>query len=123
MLELADDLGADWTLDLWEAVPTPEKAARAREKSVARILKSYRIRRFDAAHVISELRKPALSVAQGTREAATAHIRVVIVQLRVVNRQLAERNSSSIGSARSSPNLLVERKERTCRDSGKSIVT
>jgi transposase len=89
MLELADDLGADWVLDLWEAVPTPEKAARLREAAVARILKAHRIRRFDAAHVISELRKPALSVAQGTTEAATAHIRVLIEQLRVVNRQLA----------------------------------
>ena len=89
MLELADDLGADWVLDLWEAAPTPEKAARVREAAVARILKSYRIRRFDAAHVISELRKPALSVAQGTTEAATAHIRVVVEQLRLVNRQLA----------------------------------
>lgn len=89
MLELADDLGADWVLDLWEAAPTPEKAARVREAAVARILKSYRVRRFDAAHVISELRKPALSVAQGTTEAATAHIRVVVEQLRLVNRQLA----------------------------------
>jgi len=89
MLELADDLGADWVLDLWEAVPTPEKAARVREAAVARILKTYRIRRFNAAHVISELRKPALSVAQGTTEAATAHIRVAVQQLRLVNRQLA----------------------------------
>jgi transposase len=91
MLDLAtDDLAHDWFLDLWEAAPTPEKAARVRETTVARILKNYRIRRFDAAHVISELRKPALSVAQGTTEAATAHIRVVVAQLRLVNRQLAD---------------------------------
>jgi transposase len=38
--------------------------------------------------VLSELRKPALGVAQGTTEAATAHIRVTIERLRVVNRQL-----------------------------------
>jgi transposase len=90
MLELADDLGADWVLDLWEAVSTPERAARVREAAVARILKSYRIRRFDAGYVISELRKPALNVAQGTTEAASAHIRVVVEQLRLVNRQLAD---------------------------------
>jgi hypothetical protein len=59
MLELADDLGANWVLDLWEAAPTPEKAARVSKKAVSHILKSHRIRRFDAAHVISELRKPA----------------------------------------------------------------
>src|SRR5579864_7928340 len=91
MLDLAtDDLAHDWFLELWEAAPTPEKAARVRETTVTRILKNYRIRRFDAAHVISELRKPALSVAQGTTEAATAHIRVVVAQLRLVNRQLAD---------------------------------
>src|SRR5262245_50265152 len=64
MLELADDVGANWFLDLFEAVPTPEKAAKVREKTIARILKDHRIRRFDAAHVLSELRKPALTVAQ-----------------------------------------------------------
>jgi len=90
MLDLTDDLGADWFLNLWEAAPTPEKAARVREATVARILKSHRIRRFDAAHVISELRKPALSVAQGTAEAATGHIGVVVAQLRLINRQLSD---------------------------------
>jgi hypothetical protein len=66
MLELADDLGADWVLALWELVPTPEKAARVRETTIARVLKKNRVRRFDAAHVLSELRKPALAVAQAT---------------------------------------------------------
>ena len=88
--ELEDDLGASWFLDLWEAAPTPEKAARVRETTIARVLKNHRIRRFDAAHVLGELRKPALTVAQGTIEAATAHIRVAIEQLRLINRQLAE---------------------------------
>ena len=86
MLENADDLAADWILDLWEAAPTPEKAARVPKKAIARILKNYRIRRFDAVHVISALRKPALNVPHGTIEAATAHIRVVIEQLRLINR-------------------------------------
>ena len=58
MLELADDVGANWFLDLFEAVPTPEKAASVREKTIARLLKSHRIRRFDAAHVLSELLRP-----------------------------------------------------------------
>src|SRR6202049_191167 len=75
MLELGD-LDEDWMLDLWEAAPTPEKAARASKATIARVLKKHRIRRFDAAEVLNGLRKPALSVAQGTIEAATAHIRV-----------------------------------------------
>ena len=90
MLELADDVGANWFLDLFEAVPTPEKAAHVREKTIARILKDYRIRRFDAAHVLSELRKPALAVAPGTIEAATARIRGLIERIRLINGQLTE---------------------------------
>jgi hypothetical protein len=39
--------------------------------------------------VISELRKPPLRVAQGTTEAATAHIRVAVQQLRPGKHQLA----------------------------------
>ena len=88
MLELADDVGAKWFLELFEAVPTPEKAANVREKTIARILKNHRIRRFDAAHVLAELRRPALAVAPGTIEAATAHIRTLIASLRLVNEQL-----------------------------------
>ena len=90
MLELADDVGANWFLDLFEVVPTPEKAANVREKTIARILKNHRIRRFDATHVLSELRKPALSVAPGTIEAATARIRGLIERIRIINNQIKD---------------------------------
>src|SRR5262249_21045460 len=90
MLELADDVGANWFLDLFEAVPTPEMAANVRENTIARILKDHRIRRFGAAHVLSELRKPALAVAPGTIEAATARIRGLIERIRLINGQLAD---------------------------------
>jgi hypothetical protein len=90
MLALANDSDANWFLDLFEAAPTPEKAARVREKTIARILKDHRIRRFDATHVLGELRKPALVVALGTIEAATAHIRGVIERIRLINDQLAD---------------------------------
>ena len=89
MLELGE-LDEDWMLDLWEAAPTPQKAARASKAAIARVLKKHRIRCFDAAQVLSELRKPALSVAQGTIGAAPVHIRMAIERLRVVNRQLAD---------------------------------
>jgi len=35
MLELADDLAADWFLDLWSQAPTPAKAARLRETTIS----------------------------------------------------------------------------------------
>ncbi len=90
MLELEQDVGAEWFLDLWELVPTPEKAARTRETSIAKLLKNRRIRRHTAAEVLAALRQPALTVAPGTVAAATAHIRVLIERLRVVNRQIKE---------------------------------
>jgi hypothetical protein len=51
-------------LDFCEAVPSPDKAARVRETTVAPIFKSYRLRRFDAALVISKLRNPASLTAR-----------------------------------------------------------
>jgi transposase len=90
MLECEEDLGAEWFLDLWELVPTPDKATRIRETSIARILKSRRIRRLTAADVLAVLKKPPVTVAPGTIEAASAHIRVLIERLRVVNRQLKD---------------------------------
>jgi len=90
MLELESDLGAAWLLGLWEAAPTPGKALRIREASIAKILKRHRIRRFDAAHVLAVLRKPPVQVAAGTIEAASAHIKTLIARIRLVDRQLNE---------------------------------
>ena len=89
-LELADDLAAEWFLDLLELAPTPAEAARRRETTVARLLKRHRIRRLAAAQVLDTLRKPPLAVAPGTIAAATAHIAAVSARLRLVNRQLRE---------------------------------
>jgi len=90
LLELENDLGAEWLLDLWETVPTPAKAARIREATIAKLLKRHRIRRFDAAHVLAALRKPPLEVAAGTTEAASAHIDMLVARIRLVNRQLKQ---------------------------------
>ena len=95
MLELEQDLGAEWFLDLWELVPTPDKAMRIRETSIARILKSRRIRRVTAAEVLAVLRKPPVTVARGTIEAASAHIRVLSERLRVA--ETARRRSRPVG--------------------------
>jgi len=91
ILELVDDdLAAEWLLDLWEVAPTPAKAARIHETTIAKLLKRHRIRRFDAAHVLGVLRKPPVRVAAGTTEAATAHIATLIVRIRLLNRQLKQ---------------------------------
>jgi hypothetical protein len=86
----SEDFASEWFLDLWHAVPTPDAAARATNKAIGRILKSHRIRRFDAAAVLGILRQPPLAVAPGTIAAATAHIRTVAARLRLVNTQIKE---------------------------------
>src|SRR6476659_8755581 len=89
-LKISDDLGADWFLELWAAVPTPAKAARVHESSIDRILKTHRIRRIAAAEAAQVLRQQPLTVAGGTVEAASAHIRAVAARLKLVNRQIKE---------------------------------
>jgi|SRR5271166_223402 len=88
MLGLADDLAANWFLDLWGQAPTPAKAARLRESTIERFLKAHRIRRLQAPEVLRILRQKPLSVAPGVVEAATAHIRTVAARTRLVNQQL-----------------------------------
>jgi len=90
LLTLENDLGAEWLLDLWETVPTPAKAARIRETTIARLLKRHRIRRFDAAHIIAVLRQTSVQVSAGTTQAASAHIATLTARIRLVNRQIRQ---------------------------------
>ena len=88
--ELTDDVANGWFLALWQKVPTPDRAAKAAEKTIARILTEHRIRRLDAATVLKTLRKPPLFVAPGTTEAACAHIRNLAARLRLINQQIKQ---------------------------------
>jgi transposase len=92
--ELTDDVADDWFLALWQKVPTPAAATKVSEKTIARILKDYRIRRLDAATALQTLRKTALFVAPGTTEAACAHIRSLAARMRLVNQQIKQAHSA-----------------------------
>jgi transposase len=74
MLALDDNLAADWRLELWQQAPTPAKGARLHKETIARILKTHRIRRLDA----------------GVTEAAVSHIRLLLPQIRLLSRQIKE---------------------------------
>jgi len=87
-LQLSDDVGAEWLLELLAIAPTPDRARRLTERRIGRILDGHRIRRISADEVLAILRRPALTVAAGTVEAATAHIAAVTERVRLVNRQL-----------------------------------
>ena len=77
-----DDVAHPWFLELWALAPTPDKARRVRQATVAKLLKRRRIRRIDAAGVLDRLRAPPVVVAAGTTEAATAHIKAVAARAR-----------------------------------------
>jgi transposase len=90
MLQLTDDLSAEWFMALWHKVPNPAMAAKLRKSAVESLLQAHRIRRFDGEEVLRILRQKPLAVAPGTIEAASAHIRALAARLRLVNGQLQE---------------------------------
>src|SRR5215204_4916557 len=87
LLDLSDDVAAEWVLALWTMAPTPAKATRLREATLARLLKRHRIRRVDAETALTILRRPAITVAAGVTEAAVLHVRSLVVRLRLANRE------------------------------------
>lgn len=89
-VKLTDDVADDWFLALWQKVPTPDSAAKASEKAIARVLGAYRIRRLNAAAVLKILRETPLFVAPGTTQAACAHIRSLAARLHLVNQQIKD---------------------------------
>jgi transposase len=90
LLELSDNVTAEWVLELWTLAPTPTKAARLRETTLARLLQQHRIRRLDAATALGILRQPAIKVAAGVTEAAVLHLRSLIARLRLANREFRQ---------------------------------
>jgi hypothetical protein len=90
LLELADDVTAEWVLELWSLAPTPAKAARLREATLARLLRRHRIRKLDAAGVLAVLRRPAITVAAGVTEAAVLHLHSLVVRLRLANTEFRQ---------------------------------
>jgi transposase len=91
-LDLNADMEAPWLLELWQLVPTPEKAKRVRQGSIAAILKRNRIRRLEAEQVLQILRQKPIAVADGTATAACAHITALIDRIRLINRQISDAN-------------------------------
>lgn len=88
LLELTQDVAAPWFLALWRLMPTPAKAKRVREATIATLLKRYRIRRITADQILEKLQVSAIPVAPGTINAATGHLEAVAMRLDLVNRQI-----------------------------------
>lgn len=118
MLELTEDVAAPWFLALWRLVPTPAKALRVHEATIARLLKRYRIRRLNAPQVLEKLRAVPMLVAAGSVAAATGHLETVAARLDLVNRQIAsaELQLDKLTAALSSPEEPSGERDRKQRD-------
>lgn len=113
-LELADDIGRDWFLALWELVPTPAVARRVRETKIADLLLTRRVRSKKPNEMLAKLREKPLTVAPGSTEAAVAHIETIIPRLRVVNELIkaAEKKLDEL-IARHQPEKKNEQRDAT----------
>jgi transposase len=89
MIDIGDDLAADWFVALFALVPTPEKARRVNKATLETFLKRHRVRRFDTQELMERLQAPALKVSAATTQAASEHIKILMRQISLLNRQIA----------------------------------
>ena len=84
--------GADqpWLWALLLKAPTPHQARRLRKIQLTKLLREHRIRRFTADELHAVLAQKPLSLAPGSFEAASMHVRSLLPRLRVSLEQLRE---------------------------------
>jgi transposase len=87
-LDLCDELAADWFLAFWLLAPTPADAAKLRVGTLTRFFKRHGVRRCTPAEAQAILRRPALTVAPGTTDAAVESCRSLVARLLLLNREL-----------------------------------
>jgi transposase len=76
-----------WLRELLALAATPQTLGRLRRTAVQALLRRHRIRRIDAASVLSVLRRPPLPVAPGVTAAASAHVALLLPRLNVAAQQ------------------------------------
>jgi transposase len=87
-LDLCDELASDWVLEFWLLAPTPADAAKLRVSTLARFFKRHGVRRRSPEEAQAILRRPILTVAHGTTEAALETCRSLVTRLQLLNREL-----------------------------------
>ncbi len=85
-----NEVSAPFALALWRLAPTPGKARRLREATLAKLLKEHRIRRLTSAQLRDQLRAEPIAVSPDTVKAAVEHIGLLRPVLDTVCRQLAD---------------------------------
>jgi transposase len=76
-----------WLWALLTLAPSPTAARRLTRAKLEKLLRACQIRRFTADALRAALQTPALHVAPGTAEAASAHITLLLPHLRLLNTQ------------------------------------
>lgn len=98
VLALCPAANEPWFWTLWQDAPTPADQRRLSLKRLERLLRTHRIRRFDAAQLRGVLQQPSLYTAPGVVDAVTAHIQVVLphIELTAGQRRNAERRLAQL---------------------------
>lgn len=86
-LELCPAADQPWLWSLLTQAPTPAKARRLRATTIANLLRKHRVRSRSANEVVKVLRTRPLHVADGTTQAAVAHIKLLLPRLKMVHQQ------------------------------------
>lgn len=84
------DPGEKWLLALWKRARTPQEARRLKAPTVAKLLRQHRIRRLDAAAVLTTLRAQPLKLSEATVNAATSHIALLVPAIELVTQQIRD---------------------------------
>jgi transposase len=87
ILKLCPNPSKPWIWDLWKLSPTPRHLKSIGVSEVEDVLRAHRVRLRKGPDVLKVLQEPALQVASGTVEAATARIRLLLPKLRLVYKQ------------------------------------
>ena len=87
MLRLCPAANEPWLWDLLEKAPLPESAARLSQAQLATLLRTHRIRRFDAEDLHQALQEPPLPLAPGAATAISERAVLLLPALRVWHRQ------------------------------------
>ena len=76
-----------WLWSMLELAPTPKAAAALTVRQVQAVLKRHRIRRLSAKQILTMWQSPCLGTPEGVLTAVSAHITLLIAQLRLLHDQ------------------------------------
>ena len=84
LLQLSAMPDEPWIWALLEVAPTPARGAKLTVSRIGSLLAKHRIRRWSAQAIVDVLRLPALPLAEGSVEAVSEHVLLLLPQLRLL---------------------------------------